>query len=406
MSSETFCILPWIHLFVSTTGTLRPCCISQEFSNRHKIFEEGIDNFFNSEDMKALRLALLNNDRPSVCTTCWDKERLGDSYSKRKGELSLWKSKINIDELINNTSEDGTIPVNVFSYDLRLGNLCNLKCVMCTPNSSSKWLEDKSILNKYENTHFNNNSLKNHKWPSNDELWDHLEKNYENIQIIQFAGGEPLLHKKHYRLLSQLVEGGYSKNIFLKYNTNITVLPPEVFELWSKFQRVDIWSSIDGISELNDYIRYPSRWSNILDSLSTLDNTPDNMNIRINATLSALNVEYLPELYNFIVNQKYKKIGKGNWYDGTHISPDLVYNPLHLSIRILPKHIKERVTKKLLAHIEEVENTQYKEQVNFVINYMNEEDWHDQHYSVFLKYVDELDTIRKFKYPYDIYRPN
>lgn len=401
-----FCILPWIHLFVSTTGTMRPCCVSKEFDHRYKIQREGIKEFWNSTHMRELRLALLNGEEPEVCSVCWNKEAGGDKFSKRLGELSMFKDKIDVDELISSTSSNGSVDDNIVSYDLRLGNLCNLKCVMCNPNSSSKWLEDRDIIGKYENTGFSEYSLPHLRWPTTDELWNYIHTNYRNIKLMHFAGGEPLLHKKHYNLLKFLVETNQSEHIFLKYNSNITVIPDQTCELWSKFKRVDIWSSIDGVGELNDYIRYPSKWSEILKSLSMLDSTPDNVNIRINATISALNVEYMPELYNFIVGQNYKKIGKGHWYTGTHISPDLVYDPEHLSVKILPKSLKEKITDKLYAHLETVDNDQYKSQLKYVINFMNSEDLYAQNYTTFLNYVDDLNRIRKNNYPYDIYRPS
>lgn len=401
-----FCILPWMHLFVSTTGTLRPCCVSKEFDHRYKIQKEGIREFWNSTHMRELRLAMLNGEEPKVCSVCWDKEVAGDNYSKRLGELSIFKNKIDVDKLIEHTDSEGRVDDNIVSYDLRLGNLCNLKCVMCNPNSSSKWLEDKEIIGKYENTGFSKYSIPHLKWPTSDELWNHIYKNYSNIQLMHFAGGEPLLHKKHYELLEFLVETGQSKHIFLKYNSNITVIPDRTYELWSKFKRVDIWSSIDGLGELNDYIRYPSKWSEILNSLECLDNTHENVNVRINTTISALNVEYVPDLYNFIINQNYKKIGKGNWYEGTHISPDLVYDPIFLSVKILPSKIKQRITDKLQNHIDAVSNEQYKAQLTYVISYMNSEDLYEKQYSTFLNYIDDLNKIRKNSYPYDIYRPN
>lgn len=401
-----FCILPWIHLFVSTTGTLRPCCVSKEFDHRYKIHKEGIKDFWNSSHMRELRLSLLNGEEPEVCSVCWNKEANGDNFSKRLGELSMFKDKINIDDLIDSTDNKGYVADNIVSYDLRLGNLCNLKCVMCNPNSSSKWLEDKPILGKYENTGFSEFSLPNLKWPKHDELWNYLHSNYESIKLMHFAGGEPLLHKQHNDLLKSLVEKGYAKNIFLKYNTNITILPDELFDLWKHFKRVDLWCSIDGIGILNEYIRYPSTWHEILESLERLDDTPSNTNVRINTTISALNIEYIPEFYDFIVNQMYKKIGRASWYEGIHISPDLVYDPVHLSVKVLPLHIKKQITEKINKHLETVNNAQYKSQMEYVVSFMNSEDLYNQHYNTFLKYIDDLNHIRKNSYPYEIYRPN
>lgn len=402
-NKKTFCILPWIHLFASTTGTLRPCCVSKEFDYRYKIHKEGIEEFWNSKHMRELRKSMLNGERSDVCITCWDKEKNGDSHSKRLGELNQWKNKLNIDDLIELTNDDGSVIDNIISYDLRLGNLCNLKCIMCNPNSSSKWLEDKAILGKYENTGFSKHTLPNLKWPDGEELWNYLNLNSEKIRLLQFAGGEPLLHKKHYHLLENLVKSKCSKNIFLKYNTNITQLPDKIFDLWNEFKRVDLWCSIDGLGELNDYIRFPSKWKDILDSLYKLDKTPKHINVRINTAISALNIEYIPEFYNFIAKNNFSKIGRTEWYEGVHIAPDIVYDPFHLNMRILPKCAKEKITKKIQKHLETVDNLQYIEQMNYVLSYMNFEDWHNKHYDEFLQYITDIEKIRGNKYPYEIY---
>ena len=400
-----FCILPWIHLFVSTTGTMRPCCVSKEFDHQYRIQNDGIEKFWNSTHMRELRSSLLAGEEPSICNVCWDKEAKGDSFSKRLGELSYHKD-INIEELIELTGLDGSLPDNIVSYDLRLGNLCNLKCVMCNPHNSSKWLEDKEMLGKYENTDFSHHSLKNLKWPKDQVLWKYLENNYHHIKIMHFAGGEPLLHKSHHSLLQSLVYKGASKNIFLKYNTNITNLPDDVFDLWSKFKRVDLWCSIDGVGELNDYIRYPSKWNDMLESLSILDNTPENVNVKINTAVSLLNVEFIPEFYNFIVNQNYKKIGKASWHTGTHVAPDLVYDPIFLNIRILPESKKIKITEKILTHLETVDNDQYKNQMKYVLKYMNSQNLYEKHYSELLNYIKDLELARGVKYPYEIYYKN
>lgn len=402
-NKNTFCILPWIHLFASTTGTLRPCCVSTEFDYRYKIHKDGIKEYWNSQHMKDLRLSLLNGEKPNICETCWDKERRGDTHSKRLGELRIWADRINIDELINSTLADGTVDDNIVSYDLRLGNLCNLKCVMCNPNSSSKWLEDKDILGKYVNTGFSKHSLPNLKWPEQNQLWDYLNENASSIRLLHFAGGEPLLHKKHYVLLNSLVEQGYSSKISLKYNTNITHLPDQLFNLWNKFKHVQVWCSIDAYGDLNEYIRYPSKWQDIENALKLLDETDDNVQIRVNTAISALNIEFIPELYNYINSGKFKKVGLAPWQDTVHIAPDVVYHPPHLNVRVLPTSAKEKITNIINEHLLTVTNAQYKQQMQYVLSYMNAEDWHVQYYDEFLTYISELNSIRGNSYPYELY---
>jgi len=376
--------------------------VSGEFEDKHKILVEPIHEFINSNDMKNLRLEMISGGSPSICNTCWHKENTSGvmtAHSKRISETNFWSKLFPVNTLIENMREDGTIPVSIVSYDLRMGNLCNLKCVMCNPNSSSKWLEDRRIIGKFPNTEFSANSLSNHKWATTANIVDQLRPQFKNIQLIQFAGGEPLLIKQHTHLLNELVRSNDCAHIFLKYNSNITIITDEILSLWNKFKRVDIWSSVDGVGELNDYIRFPSKWGEIISNLRMLDQTPSNVNVRINSTVGALNIEFIDELYTFFMDANFKKVGIG-YEPSVHIAPDLIYFPAHLNLRTLHPAHKEKITDKLKTHLKKVKNQQYKDQRTYVLSYMNEEQWYSLHYAQLLMYINTLDKIRKNKYPH------
>lgn len=394
---KTFCILPWIHSFISTHGYYRPCCISDDFENRNNILYKNPKENQNSDEMKKLRSEMLCGNRPNVCHKCWDKESRGNNYSKRISENEYWKYHIDINDVINNTEEDGTYNGKLISFDLRLGNLCNLKCIMCNPGCSSKWLEDKEILNKFDNTKFDYGSLDQLKWPKKDNLWNYLENNYEHIRMMQFAGGEPLLHKEHLKLINHLVNAGYSKRIRLKYNSNVTDIPNELIDLWNKFKRVDIIASIDGYDEVNDFIRYPSKWEDIERSLEKLDTTKEHINVTINSAISVLNIFHITELHEYLVEKQFKKVGI---YEGKiHLSPEPVIFPKHLNVRILNKQSKEYVTKITREYLKDVESEKFITQMDYILDYMNSEDWHS-YFPVFEQYLKSIRQIRNQQLPY------
>ena len=163
---KTFCPLPWIHLATRPNGDVRVCCtanasgagktddkevglVKQDGINMN-LRDHTIEEVWNSEQMRNTRLQMLNDEIPSSCKKCFEEEAKGIK-SKRNWETEVWNERIDVQEIVDQTQEDGTLPVNIPYFDLRLGNLCNLKCIMCSPHDSSKWVKDwKLQYPKYE----------------------------------------------------------------------------------------------------------------------------------------------------------------------------------------------------------------------------------------------------------------
>jgi hypothetical protein len=145
--SQTFCALPWIHLATRPNGDARLCCVTNASgaeSGDHTVgLVKNIDgkpaNFgrdlpldaFNNDYMKNVRLTMLEGKVPASCTKCFEEES-NNVVSKRMWEMYEWlREGLDIEKLVKETSEDGTVPPVVRYLDLRLGHTCNLKCVMC-----------------------------------------------------------------------------------------------------------------------------------------------------------------------------------------------------------------------------------------------------------------------------------
>jgi hypothetical protein len=87
---------------------------------------------------------MLNGEIPASCTKCFEEENKGIT-SKRNWETIVWKERLDIDSIVSKTLSDGSLPVNIPYFDLRLGNMCQLKCVMCSPHDSSSWIKEWKI---------------------------------------------------------------------------------------------------------------------------------------------------------------------------------------------------------------------------------------------------------------------
>lgn len=364
--SATFCALPWIHLATRPNGDARLCCVtnaSGASTGDHTVGlvkkEDGIPaNFgkdlpldaFNNQYMKSVRRTMLEGKVPASCTKCFEEESNG-VVSKRLWEMYEWnKEGLDFDQLIEDTSEDGTVPPVVRYLDLRLGHTCNLKCVMCSPHDSSRWVEDhKKIIPitksptvlrqiEWDKKEFNNY------WYEKPEFWEQIFEQIPNITQLYFAGGEPLMIKEHRKFLDEIIRRGYADKIMLRYNSNGILVNQDIIDVWSKFKQVRFAFSIDAYGDRNSYIRYPTEWADVERSLELLDNTPDNIHVHIACAVQVMNIKHIIDFAKWKLSKNYKKINKFKMDEyeagGGIINLHLLYIPTFLSARILPREDK------------------------------------------------------------------
>lgn len=375
--TNTFCILPWIHLSTRPDGSMRVCCTAnassvgptndKEYGGQVGILktEEGKPNNLNINDflsswnssyMRNIRKQMLRNEKPVSCLKCFKEEESGHK-SKRIWETNYWKSRINIEELINNTSETGEVPPRLHYIDLRFGTKCQLACIMCSPHDSSSWIKEWQEINPKVNNKvlketmqwqnkgsYNGSSYNWHK--NNPVFWSQFYEQIPFMKQIYFAGGESLIIEEHYSILEECIKQGYAKNLELRYNSNGVEWRDDLFDLWREFKSVRFHYSVDDYGIRNEYIRYPSKWERTEEVFYILDNnTSENVEVSIETSIQALNVYYFPDFIKWKLKQKFKKINRWPFGAGT-INSHLVYHPPHLNIKVLPFWFKEECEKK------------------------------------------------------------
>ena len=367
--SPTFCALPWIHVATRPNGDARLCCVTNASGAQtgdHTVGlvkkEDGVPaNFgketplqaFNNEYMRSVRRTMLEGKIPASCTKCFEEESNG-VVSKRLWEMYEWNREgLDFNQLIADTAEDGSVPPVIRYFDLRLGHTCNLKCVMCSPHDSSRWVEDYEKIVPLTNSqvvfkqiHWAKEEFNNY-WYEKPEFWDDVFEQIPNITQLYFAGGEPLMIKEHRRFLDEIIKRGYAKNISLRYNSNGIFVNEDIINVWSQFKQVRYAFSIDANFDRNHYIRYPTKWADIERSLQLMDNTPDNIHCAIACAVQVLNIKHIVDFAKWKLSQNYKKINKFKLDEyetgGGIINLHLLYIPTFLSARILPKEDKLEV---------------------------------------------------------------
>ncbi len=297
-----------------TTGEALMCCVAREEAGN--LNTQRIHEIWNGDHYKQARIKMLKGEQVSACQKCYDEEAGGvnshriiqnylweEEHSKNEGHVG----KDHMDMLIDFTREDGTLDASPISFDFRLGNTCNLQCIMCGPKDSSKWVtlaKQLKQIEKWDTSKFS--------WVEDQDFWTRdFEPLLPNINHLILAGGEPMYLKQHIPLLERIVALGHAKHIKIRYHTNATITPSNrLFELWSEFEHIDLCMSIDCYEEKNSYIRYPDHWNDILDTLHMVDSSPDNIGPRINCTINAINIFYMPEYVEWLQRQKFKKVSQ------------------------------------------------------------------------------------------------
>ncbi|CAB4133697.1 COG0535 Predicted Fe-S oxidoreductases [uncultured Caudovirales phage] len=338
---KTICMLPWISIETSPIGTARPCClareeITKEDGTKFDLNKDNLETIYHSEYMQNLRRQFRAGEKPETCKLCWDEEA-ADRTSKRI------HSRVRLKELYTQVDWMNDDPDQLWFLDLKLGNICNLKCRICGSWSSSKWADEelKYMPKEFDKkTHIAYQWLKQGAWPRNPDtnFWENLKQLLPNIKYLEFTGGEPFLIQEHFDLLKFAVEQGYSKNIDIHYNTNGTVDPDDSW-LWQHFGRVDIAFSIDNVGDRFEYERYGAKWDEVNDNIvwiSSYKQHNDNITTQLCFTVNIQNVYYLDELLAWADRK-----GFDNIYFNMMHSPD------HMSIQKMTPAAQELVLNKL-----------------------------------------------------------
>lgn len=385
--SKTFCVLPFMHAAVNPGGGFRVCCNSNPKNNKvlkddgsgksYRIFKDDINDMWNSQWMQNIRQQFIDGERPETCQRCFREEDAG-IRSPRIGYNEKW--------LKDNVKVEREIPLDIRYVDLRLGNLCNLKCRMCNPWSSSMWVKDwNEVVGTAElqpNEPLTQDELDfldtMTEWPDRKQTGLNFVEIAHTVEEIYLTGGEPTLAKSQYKLFDYCIENDLASGIKLKYNTNLTNVPQQMVDYWKHFKSVQLNTSIDAIGERDRYIRYPSNWSKVEENFNKL-NALTNVSIQIHCTVQVLNMCAMNELFDWISSKGIKD---------SQIYLNILNHPECLNIRSLPQKLKQQAELNLedYLHIPKVADT---------IKYMWAEDWHDAKWGEFKAYNGKTDELQK-----------
>ena len=358
---DKFCVLPWISLETSPIGTVRPCCLAEEEivddnGNKFDLNTASFVNIQNSQYMQTLRQDFLNARQPSACRKCWREERAGRT-SKRMHTLDRLKHML--------PDQTWTADAKPLMFlDLKLGNICNLKCRICGSWSSSQFaVEELANLgpNEDRKTNHHYQMLKQGAWPrENPTFWKEIDQVVDQIRYIEFTGGEPFMIQEHFDMLQGLVDRGIAHNIEIHYNTNGTQYPENADEIWKHFKLVEIAFSIDDVDERFEYQRTNAVWKEVCRNIGwfrTLREHYSNIRLQVCSTVNVFNVMYLEELAQWIAQQAFDFV---YW--------NMMHEAYYFSISTLPTNAKLAIATQLQQAV--VDDSTHQE-FSKIIDFMN-----------------------------------
>jgi len=220
------------------------------------------------------------------CSNCYQAEQAG-LVSRRMGSKELYEN-YHKDTDINLTDTPRAL-------DYSVGNLCNLKCTICNPGNSSKWISDWVKL--YPNTNIDDFSYRKDQYVTIDDL-EYLK----NIRSVHFhGGGDPLLSDAHVKLLQNIESSKGLHDVRVSYNVNATNrVSDDVLDIWSRCDLVELYFSIDDLEDRFEYQRTGALWNDTVETMQWYhEHMPANHLFYINCTWGYLNLYYLDELYRW-----------------------------------------------------------------------------------------------------------
>ncbi len=362
--SPTFCVYPWMELILGPTMHIRLCCIAEtaveDKEGRVYTFGETLlEDYWNSYGLRQVRKKMLAGEKIKACKHCYYQENIGRTSYRQSFNREWFESESGteiLDRIKQSRTNGYRVERSPLYLDVRPGNLCNLKCRMCNPGSSSKiYQEQKHFLKNnipeinslIDLSYFAKDEKKFHNWHKNETIWNQIYEWGPNLKQLYFTGGEPTLIKENWKFIDHLIEKDYSKNISLMFNINCTQIPDKLLETFSAFSKVAVNFSVDGYKEVQEYIRYPSKWIEIENNIiKILKNRRKNISFFFSPVVQVYNIFDLPKLLNWIDELQIV-------YGEIKTSIIMCTTPAFLDIAILPNNIKQSA----LLRIEEYENT-------------------------------------------------
>jgi len=408
---KTFCPSPWFHARITNAGTYEYCRAQHKELVRqtdftHSIQNQSFNEFFQTS-MSSLREEFLAGGAPSMCQPCYDMEK-HNKISTRQRQLlkagirepqfaiTMTSSPLKNDFEYSNNNQGHTTR-SVIDWQIDLGNYCNSACIFCSPHSSSRMATEFKKIGLIS-------EMPPRAWCDDPVL---LEKFIAELTLshgtryVHFIGGETLITPAFKKILRALVNKNLSQAITIGFTTNLTVWDNDIIDLLLQFEQVNLGASVETLSPVNDYVRWPSNHINVkavLDRWVALSKQ-HNWLVQLRVTPTCLTIHDLHTVYEYA------------WQHQLSVeSCNFLENPTWLRISVLPweqrQYVLQRLTKWIDQHpiglAEQIVNTRHPEHSYTQIvqdaqsyaNYLKHADYTIEQLPALTDYLHRLEASR------------
>jgi sulfatase maturation enzyme AslB (radical SAM superfamily) len=337
IESDTFCMLPWMHLHAYPDGRAYPCCFSFDRYPVGDLNKDSLETVFNGDKMKELRTNMLAGKKCKQCVKCYDQEDSG-FFSLRLSSNKHFGHNV---PLVHNTLPDGHADFVIKYWDIRFSNICNMACRSCGTWFSSNWYEDHIKINGSPPNHAKIIKVGR----SSNDMYDQVLESIDHAEQFYFAGGEPLIMEEHYRILKEL-DKRKMYHVRLIYNTNFSKLKfkdMDVLELWNKFDSVSVGASLDAEGARGELMRKGTVWKTTVANRKRMLEVCPQVDFYISATVGLPNALHVTDFHRSWVEQGLIKPQDFNF--------NLLQSPTWQRMDLLPLEYKEQIKEKYERHI-------------------------------------------------------
>ena len=290
--TEKYCIYTNNFTFVDNDGYVALCCKNLKHKLPYHIKEHSLSEIWNSPEMHAVRAEIAGGGEPMGCFKCYDPERDGIRSFRQKALGMINKGVPFQDEKIH-------------ALDLRLGNVCNLACVMCFAGNSNKILHNhKTMADHFDwkegrlEKEAAKYAKQNYDWSDDPVAWENIISSVDkDLKHVYLAGGEPFYLKNFPSTVQRL--GAIAPGARFVINTNGTRLLREKDLIKLKtVENVNLRFSIDGWGKANDWTRQDDVWE---EKIAVMDQYYKEFKLRIwDITANSLSVRHIPKLITYL----------------------------------------------------------------------------------------------------------
>lgn len=322
-NNQQQCLLPWVHLYYHTDKNVYPCC---QLANNPQFVvgknTESVETLWNAPVLKDLRIKIKNKQEPKECyNLCYN--NINPIHVHLPEEFKQLQ-----DYYFQNTLQDGSFKENLSLWTINESNVCNFACIYCCSEFSNQ---------------FDKNTIKT--FSSIEEQLSLFKKNVHNLKVLFLSSGETHLQSGYYEMLEWLIRENYT-NIKIVAHTNMSNFKfgkRNLFELLSNFSDATVIGSLDSYEERAEYIRYGTKWKDILLTREELFKYPT-IKFALQPVITNLNMWSLPDFHI-------------DWFNRGYVQKDNIRyftldTPAELHISVLKEEMKSKITKKYQTYLE------------------------------------------------------